>query len=115
MNFQIDVATNNASTTSTTPPPAPAAAPTHEPVAELLRQMLDLQREQFTQLLDVQREQLAQTKAAAQDALGRWKNLLSRWQKDLPDFAEHCKLSYPLLEKAYIHLLSGMVDELAQR
>jgi hypothetical protein len=107
MPFQFDVVT------STTPPPAPQAPA--ETVPEILRQMLELQREQFAQLVELQREHLNQTRAAAQDALGRWRNLLARWQKDLPDLASNCKQAYPLLERAYVQMLSSLVDELAQQ
>ncbi len=116
MQFQFDVATNNA-----TPPASAAAAPqqptpaTPESVPELLRQMLELQREQLHQLVELQREQLTQARAASQDSLARWRNLLSRWQKDLPEFAPNCKQAYPLLEKAYVHILAGMVEEIAQQ
>ncbi len=108
MQFQFDVATNNG-----TPPPAPQAAT--ESVPEILRQMLELQREQFTQLVELQREHLNQAKAASQDALARWRNLLSRWHKDMPEFAGNCKQAYPLLEKAYVQILAGLVEELSQQ
>jgi len=111
MQFQFDVATNSAGATPT--PPTPQATP--ESVPEILRQMLELQREQLNQLVELQREQLNQARAASQDSLARWRNLLSRWQKDLPDFAANCKQAYPLLEKAYVLMLSGMVDEVAQQ
>jgi hypothetical protein len=116
MQFQFDVATNQATA------PAAAAAPQQPPpaaqpenVPELLRQMLELQREQLHQLVELQREQLTQARAAAQDASARWRNLLARWQKDLPDFCGNCKQAYPLLEKAYVFILAGMVDELARQ
>ena len=107
MQFQFDVATGAT-------PPKPAQQPPAETVPELLRQILEGQREHYAQLLDVQREQLAQARAAAQDALARWKNLLSRWQKEHPEFSEHCKKAYPVLERAYVTMLVGLVEELAQ-
>src|SRR4051794_34726070 len=82
MQFQFDIASN-------TSPPPPAQQPT-ESVPELLRQILDVQPQHLAQPLEVQREQLAQARAAAQDAQARWKNLLSRWQKEHPDFSNHC-------------------------
>lgn len=109
MQFQFDVATNNAA-----PPPAPQQ-PSAETVPDLLRQMLELQREQLAQLVELQREQLNQARAASQDSLARWRNLLTRWQKDQPDFAGNCKQAYPLLEKAYVQILSGLVEELSQQ
>ena len=107
MQFQFDIASN-------TTPPAPVQQPT-ESVPELLRQILDVQREHLAQLVEVQREQLAQTRAAAQDAMARWKNLLARWQKEFPEFSGHCKQAYPLLEKIYVHMLVGMVEDLAEQ
>lgn len=109
MQFQFDVASG-----SPTPPAQPQPQPT-DSVPELLRQMMETQREQMAQLIDVQREQLNQTRAAAQDALARWRNLLARWQKDHPEFADHCKRAYPLLEKAYVALLVNLTEELAHQ
>jgi hypothetical protein len=113
MQFQFDVATSNATAPAHSQQPTPQA--TAESVPEILRQMLELQREQLTTLVEVQREQLSQARAAAQDSQARWRNLLARWQKDLPEFSNQCKQAYPLLEKAYVHMLAGMVDELAQQ
>jgi hypothetical protein len=112
MQFQFDVATNNATPPANPQQPTPATA---ESVPEILRQMLELQREQFTQLVELQREQIAQARAAAQDSLARWRHLLARWQKDFPEFSNHCKVAYPLLEKTYVFILAGMVEELAQQ
>jgi hypothetical protein len=45
--------------------------------------------------------------------LTRWRNLLARWQKDHPEFAERCKKAYPAMEKIYVQLLVNLVDDLA--
>jgi hypothetical protein len=111
MQFQFDIATNNNNATPAPPTPPPTA----EAVPEILRQMLELQREQLHALVELQREQLNQAKAAQQDSLARWRNLLSRWQKEFPEFSGQCKQAYPLLEKAYVLMLAGMVDELTQQ
>lgn len=110
MQFQFDVSTNNA-----TPPPAGPQQPATESPTDLLRQILELQREQFAQLLEVQREQLNHVRAASADALARWRNLLARWQKEYPEFSNQCKHAYPVLEKAYVHLLVALVEELGQQ
>jgi hypothetical protein len=109
MQFQFDIAS-----TSKTPPPLPLpAAP--ETVPELLRQLLDLQRDQFSQLLELQREQLNHARATAQDNLSRWRNMLTRWGEEYPEFAEHCKNAYPLMERSYVQLLANLVEELSHQ
>src|SRR5262249_43968179 len=65
MNFQIDVSSCNASA----PQPAPNPGPSSE-VVELLRQMLEVQREQLT---------YQRSAAAAHDMTARWRAFLSRW------------------------------------
>ena len=72
MQFQVDIAS------TTTDPPAKLPPPTPESVPELLRQILDLQRDQLAQILEVQREHLNHVRAAIQDNQTRWRNLLAR-------------------------------------
>ena len=107
MQFQFDVASNSAVSL-----PAPPVA---ETVPELLRQILDVQRDQLHQILEVQREHLHHARANAPDNLARWRNLLGRWQNEHPEFADHCKVAYPLLEKAYVQLLASMVREVSEQ
>src|ERR1700738_5241643 len=109
MQFQIDIASTSAS------PPANLQPPTPETVPDLLRQILDLQRDQLTQILEVQKGHLNHVRAITQDNMSRWRNLLARSQTEHPDFAEHCKKAYPLLEKSYVQLLAGIVEEVAQQ
>jgi hypothetical protein len=109
MQFQVDIASTSAS------PPANLQPPTPETVPDLLRQILDLQRDQLTQILEIQREHLNHVRAIAQDNMSRWRNLLARAQAEHPEFAEHCKKAYPLLEKSYVQLLAGIVEEVAQQ
>ena len=73
------------------------------------------QSDQLTQILQVQREQLALAKNMAQDNNARWRTLLSRWQKDLPFLMDHCRQAYPTLERAYLHLISAMVEEVSEK
>jgi hypothetical protein len=99
MNFQIDV-------TSTTPaaagePPTPSAP---QPEAlEVLRQMLE-----------VQREQLAYQKAAAQahDMSSRWRAFLTRWKEEFPGLSESCRKALPALERSYGQLIVELTDHL---
>src|SRR4051812_39789051 len=101
MQFQFDMTAQNA------PPPITPAAP--ESPTELLRQIRDLQRDFYAQMLDLQQQQLTHARALAQDGLARWRNILGRWEKDLPSLPGQCQEAYPILERLYIHLLSGMV------
>jgi hypothetical protein len=96
MNFQIDVS-------SAVPYPAaepPAKSGDAPETVELLRQ-----------LLEVQREQLA-CQRAAQDMTARWRAFLSRWQPDFPDLADNCKKALPHLERCYGQLLRELTERL---
>jgi len=109
MQFQFDIA----SQTATPAPPAPP--PVGDLNGDLLRQLLELQRDQLGQILHTQREHLALAKSMAQDNNARWRMLLGRWQKSLPDLVEQCKQAYPSLERAYVHMIAAMVDEVTQK
>ena len=109
MQFQFDVASNSAAALPT--PPLPGT----ETVLELLRQILEVQRDQLHQILEVQRDHLNHARATSHDNLARWRNLLARWQNDHPEFADHCKVAYPLLEKSYVQMLASMVTELSEQ
>jgi hypothetical protein len=88
--------------------PAPPAAPAALPVAELtdlLRQMLEVQREQLTQL---------RATVAAHDAGARWRTLLARWRQDYPELPGACREALPILERAYGAIIASLVEELRQ-
>jgi hypothetical protein len=87
MNFQFEVA-QPAGPGAQSGPPAEAT--------DLLRQ-----------LLAVQQEHLAFAKAV-QDAGGRWRTILNRWQGDFPGLPEACKQVLPMLERAYIDLVAEL-------
>lgn len=109
MQFQFDVSTTAA-------PPKPAAAPgTPEALTELLRQLIDLQRDGFSQVLEVQREHLAHAKHVHQENMQRWRNLLGRWDKEFPTLAAECKQVYPLLERAYLNMVQNLVQDLLEQ
>lgn len=105
MQFQFDI-TTAAQAKPAPPPSGPEAVP------ELLRQILDMQREGFTQLLEVQREHLAHARQVHQEHMQRWKNLMSRWDKEFPDLAGDCKRVYPALERAYLGLVNNLAADL---
>jgi hypothetical protein len=75
--------------------------PTSE-VGDLLRQMLDVQREQV---------QLLKAQVAAQDGLSKWRAFLTRWDGEFPNIGGACKEILPVLERAYL----GMIRELTDR
>lgn len=101
MNFQFDVSTF---TPLTEHEAAPSAPPPETPL-DLLRQILDVQRQQLT---------LAQQAAAAHDHGARWRAFLNRWREDFPDLSEYCREVLPLLERAYGALIADLVEHLRQ-
>ena len=109
MQFQFDIAS-----TAATPPKQPVPSPTTESVPELLRQMMEMQREGFSQMLELQREHLNHVRIVAQENQARWRHLLGRWEKDHPEFADSCKTAYPLMEKSYVQMLANIVEEIAE-
>jgi hypothetical protein len=108
MQFQFDVST----AAQAKPAPVPSGP---EAVPELLRQILDLQRDGFTQMLEVQREHLAHARAVHQEHLQRWKNVMARWNKVFPDLAGNCKQVYPALERAYLNMVDDLVQDLMEQ
>ncbi len=101
MNIQIDVssAMNRSPAEASVPP-----APTSETV-NLLRQLLEVQREQLSQ---------QRAAAAAHDHSARWRAFLNRWQSEFPGLAEGCRRSLPLLERVYSRLIHELTERLAE-
>jgi hypothetical protein len=100
MQFQFDV----------TPKPPATTPPSSEASAGPAPQAIDLLR----QILEVQREQLALQKqaAAAHDAGSRWRAFLARWQQDFPELSDSCRHALPVLERAYGGLIAELADYL---
>lgn len=96
MNFQIDV------TPLAAPVTAPATPTDSESVA-LLKQILDVQREQLSFL------------RAAHDAGSRWRAFVARWREDFPDLADGCREVMPLLERSYGALIAELAEFLRQQ
>jgi hypothetical protein len=94
MHFQFEV-------TPTTPVPAmePSAGSLQ---VELLRQILDVQKEQLKQL------------RASHDLGGRWKAFLNRWQDEFPDLAGACRKALPAIERAYGQLMAELTDTVSR-
>ncbi|MBN9517970.1 hypothetical protein J0H58_05545 [bacterium] len=68
-------------------------------IADLLRQSIELQREQL---------QLVRAQQAAQDGVARCRAFLARWAGEFPDVGPACKQTLPALERAYLALLSDL-------
>ncbi len=87
--------------------PAPVRLPDlpspQQETQELLRQMLELQREQVS---------LLRTQVAQADNLARWKAFLSRWSEEFPDIGSACKKVMPTVERAYLVMLQELTDRL---
>jgi hypothetical protein len=79
------------------PPPSPVEVP------DLLRQLIDLQREQIS---------LLRAHHAAQDNLARWRALLSRWSNEFPNVGGTCKEVLPALERAYLTMVRDLTQQL---
>lgn len=91
-----------------TPPavalPAQTGATTAEPsTLDVLRQLLEVQKEQLT---------LLKNQAAAQDAGTRWRAFLLRWQSEFPGIGQECKDVLPIVERAYLSLVRELTDRL---
>jgi hypothetical protein len=98
MNFQVDTvfAVPSVPVEPLAPPP-----PANETI-DLLRQ-----------LLQVQKEQLAYHKAllAAHDQGARWRAFVGRWQGEFPELAEGCKQALPHLERCYSQLINELTSK----
>jgi hypothetical protein len=99
MQFQIDVSSTVAPRAADPAPPAPTSPET----IDLLRQMLE-----------VQREQLAYQKATLQahDTAARWRSFLARWKEDFPGLSDACKKALPALERCYGQLIVELTSNL---
>jgi hypothetical protein len=100
MHFQFEVSPSGV---------ADSAAPvgrnrTH--IADALRELLEVQREQLS---------LLRQSAASHDAGSRWKAVLARWQDDFAHLPGACKQVLPQLEKAYISLISELTAYLREQ
>src|SRR5213080_4591522 len=98
MHFQFEVTQPQPGTA--TPPGGPGSDP-----GELLRQILDVQREQLA---------LMRMLVSAHDAGSRWRAVLARFQADFPNLPAACKEILPALERAYVDLVSDLTGQLQQ-
>jgi hypothetical protein len=80
--------------------PFPAAE-----MIDLLRQSIELQREQV---------QLLKAQQAANDGVARCRAFLAKWAEEFPDVGPACKESLPALERAYLALLSDLTAKVKE-
>jgi hypothetical protein len=73
--------------------------------AELLRQILEVQKEQLA---------LQKTAAQAHDMGARWRAYLSKWQQEFPELPEACRFALPILERSYGAMIAELADNLKQ-
>src|SRR6266404_6013394 len=98
MRFQFDVSARSF-------PPAEPAPERSSELQDLLRQILEVQREQLTQLRSF---------VAAHDGGARWRAFLARWREDFPDLCDGCRQAMPILERTYGKLISELTENLSQ-
>ena len=83
-------------------PDSPAAGGNSE-TADLLRQMIELQREQLG---------LMRVRQAAGDDKARWQNFYNRWAGEFPELPGLCKGVLPTVERAFLELLQELSEKL---
>jgi hypothetical protein len=98
MHFQFEVASQATAHTVT-----PQTLPPNSDAGDLLRQILEVQREQLN---------LTRQRLASQDAGGRWRTVLARWGDDFADLPSACRTALPQLERAYIALIADLAENL---
>jgi hypothetical protein len=88
-------------------PPVPTRPPElFSPSTDLLRQLLEVQKQHLAH---------AQAVAAANDTGVRWRAMVTRWREQFPDLLDHCKEVLPVLERAYGSIIASMVEEIRQQ
>ena len=90
---------------ASTPVEVPKETMANLETVSLLRQMVEMQREQLA---------LARAIAMAHDATARWKGFLGRWKEAFPDLGPACREAMPTLERTYGALLAEMSEYLRQ-
>ena len=99
MNFQIDVSSSLPQRTAEPLPNHPDHGPD---LADILRQILEVQREQLA---------YQRAAAAAHDMTARWRAYLSRWDDEFPDLSEGCKKAMPHLERVYGQMITDLSEK----
>jgi hypothetical protein len=81
-------------------PVAVPLSPAQETV-ELLKQILEVQRDQVAQ---------ARLNSPAHDGGARWRAFLSRWESDFPGLSDGCRQALPILERSYGYLIAQLTE-----
>ncbi|MGL4422940.1 MAG: hypothetical protein ACRCZF_19890 [Gemmataceae bacterium] len=84
-------------------PEAPTASANALEQNDLLRQLLEIQKEQ----LAIARQQIQNA-----DTVTRWRNFLQRWQSEFPDVGPACKQVLPVVERVYLSMMQELADRL---
>ena len=87
----------------TTPLHLPTYAPP-PPATDLLRELIEVQREQLTVL---------RAQQAATDDRARWRGMHARHADDFPELPGECRTVLPLVEKAYLTAVGELTAELS--
>ena len=89
-----------------TPTSLPGGLPaTNSEIADLLRQLIDVQREQIN---------LIKVQIASNDNLARWRAFLNRWNGEFPDVGSGCKEILPTLERTYNTVLQEVTEKVRE-
>jgi hypothetical protein len=100
MNSQFDVSSYAAPSLE-----PPKDHPVGVEAVHLLRQMVELQREQMMLLRAI---------ASAHDAGSRWRAFLTRWRDEFPDLPDGSREAIMVLERSYASMLAELVEHLRQ-
>jgi hypothetical protein len=68
------------------------------------------------QILEVEREQLGQLRAflGAHDGGARWRAFLERWRQQFADLPQACRQALPILEQSYGKMIAELTEQLCQ-
>jgi hypothetical protein len=100
MHFQFIVA-------PPTPALLPPASPSSDSTAELLAQILDVQREQLGLMQ-------AQAATGGDNNAARWVSFFDRWRDEFPELPNAFRDVLPQVERAYLNLMNDMVHHLRE-
>ena len=100
MHYQINVTQAIPGLNPEVAPPSPA----QNDLADVLKQILEVNREQAN---------LLRSMMAAQDQSSRWRAFLSRWVQSLPELGENCRQALPVLENVFAKSIHEITERIA--